>query len=666
MSRTGRRRRLRLVGVGVSALVLAFGLALVVNVAGHAPGAAANLSATLQVYVSGNQGTVGEVQRFSLDAVLAGAASSDSTLSSANTAMGPLAVDRSAANAILGSGPFASGGGAAPQVGVVSVASGTEKAKGTAKSPDAVVADPTNPSIAYVLEGNGSGGQIDRVNISSSPPTDTLLATGSEFAANICCSLTSMAITPDGQTLLVGEEGDGFVDVGVVPVGQPTHSFEWTPPSNTVSLDVISDLAMAPNGTTLYIAGSGFTTTEATEGAVLAVPTPKSASQTAAWVLALAQMSNPTCLTVTPDGSTVAVAGTDGPSSASLVQKVLASGAPAGSRQVPLRANPNGSEGLTSIAVTPDGANLLVAGIDGSTSSAAIYPLQTGNLALGALTALPVRFSQNVPESLAITPDQAAATFGPSVAAAGQASSFIANALPPGEFGPVSYTWTFGDGQTATVSGPTVSHVYAAPGTYSVGLTESTPDGFRLSPALVVDGAGQTPSWLANLGATRVITVPATPTTSSTSTTTTTTSSSSPTSSTSSTSSTAPTSSTSPGPSTSVTSTPGQPAPGTPVLTLNPGVGPPGTIVTVTGSGFRPNTPVTVTWSTSTGSINVVADAHGDLPATQLDILTPDVLGPRYAVASSSPPASAPFLVVPSDSEPGGGSGDFLFRSEGP
>ncbi len=48
---------------------------------------------------------------------------------------------------------------------------------------------------------------------------------------------------------------------------------------------------------------------------------------------------------------------------------------------------------------------------------------------------------------------------------------------------------------------------------------------------------------------------------------------------------------------------PGQPAAGAPTLTLNPGVGPPGTIVTVTGTGFTPNTPVTVAWSTSTGSV---------------------------------------------------------------
>jgi hypothetical protein len=99
---------------------------------------------------------------------------------------------------------------------------------------------------------------------------------------------------------------------------------------------------------------------------------------------------------------------------------------------------------------------------------------------------------------------------------------------------------------------------------------------------------------------------------------------------------------------------------------LNPGLGPPGTLVTVTGSGFLPNIPVTVAWSTSTGSIVITANALGDLPPAELVILTPDVLGPRFAVASSTPPASAPFLVVPSTSEPGGDNAGLLFRSEGP
>jgi hypothetical protein len=117
---------------------------------------------------------------------------------------------------------------------------------------------------------------------------------------------------------------------------------------------------------------------------------------------------------------------------------------------------------------------------------------------------------------------------------------------------------------------------------------------------------------------------------------------------------------------TTTTTVKGHQVPGTPTLVLNPALGPPGTIVTVTGHGFRPNTPVTVAWTVSTGSVVITADQHGNLPPRSLLILTPDVLGPRLARASSSPPATAPFLVVPSTSEPGGDNGGLLFRSEGP
>ena len=86
----------------------------------------------------------------------------------------------------------------------------------------------------------------------------------------------------------------------------------------------------------------------------------------------------------------------------------------------------------------------------------------------------------------------------------------------------------------------------------------------------------------------------------------------------------------------------------------------------MTGTGFPHNTPITVSWSLSTGSVVIQSDNNGNLPATPLDILTPDILGPRFATASSTPQATAPFLVVPGDSEPGGNDASFLFRSEGP
>jgi hypothetical protein len=67
----------------------------------------------------------------------------------------------------------------------------------------------------------------------------------------------------------------------------------------------------------------------------------------------------------------------------------------------------------------------------------------------------------------------------------------------------------------------------------------------------------------------------------------------------------------------------------------------------------------------SVGSVSVQTDARGNLPPSQLLILAPDILGPRLAVASSTPSAHAAFLVVPNTMEPGGSQGVSLFRSEG-
>jgi hypothetical protein len=105
-----------------------------------------------------------------------------------------------------------------------------------------------------------------------------------------------------------------------------------------------------------------------------------------------------------------------------------------------------------------------------------------------------------------------------------------------------------------------------------------------------------------------------------------------------------------------------------PTIKLDPVVGSPGTIVTVTGTGFPPNTNVTVTWWTNSGSFTEKSDGSGNLHPDTLFVLTPDILGPRNAVATASgaPNAQAPFLVVPGTAEPGGNSGDVLFRSEGP
>jgi PKD repeat protein len=280
-------------------------------------------------------------------------------------------------------------------------------------------------------------------------------------------------------------------------------------------------------------------------------------------------------------------------------------------------------------------------------------------LSAGPATVAPGIFTTGS-EDVAITPDQApVANFsGPAAVQVGQGATFDATASQVAFGAITSFAWDFGDGTKTTTASPTVSHTYTSVGTNLVSVIETDSAGTSLTTGIAgvdpVDGPGQTAYRLAGPSAVAARTITVTPGPPPTNTTTTA-------------PSTTTTNTTAPGqPATTTTTIPGQHLPGTPTLVLNPTVGTPGTIVTVTGTGFLPNTPVTVSWTVSTGSVVIVADTNGNLPPSPLLILTPDVLGPRFAQASSTPQATAPFLVVPSTSEPGGDDAGLLFRSEGP
>jgi PKD domain len=677
MTRAARRRRLRAFGTSGTALLLGAGVLMALTVAGGAPPAAANPSgASPLVYVTASVGNQGRLAQVSLANVRTGGSVAPTP---GDAPLGPVAVSATAATVFVGvEPPPAAVAAIPPAVAVINIATGQETSTHTAQAPDAIVADPTNPAVAYVLEGQGSSGRIDRVTVSANPatpPTDTGLVGGGQFAGNVCCSLSSLAISPDGQTLFVGEEGDGFGAIGVVPVANPAGAFEWEwPPAQRqkgVFLDSVADLVVAPNGGTLYATGPG-NANDSTEGQVFAFSLPlTSPTQGLLWSHGLTsgtanpvlQLSVPTCITISPGGSNLEIGGNDGPSTISVVQSFSTAGrSPTRFQQVAMRTNANGAQGLRSIAFTPDGATVLVAGTDGGgTSDDAIVPLRASDLSVGPKTHLPVRTNQLVAQSLAVTPDQApvAQIVAPSAVQVGHGITFDASSSTVA-FGAVNrFRWDFGDGSGLPApSSEVVSHVYTAPGTYQVTVTETDSAGTSIPPAVAsfsVDGPGQTPYRRADPSARAsfTVTVTTTPPTTHTST---------PTSPT-----TGPTGTTTPSHgSTTTTTVKGQHRPGTPTLILNPAVGPPGTIVTVTGQGFRPNTPVTVFWTVSTGSVVVTADTHGNLPPRTLLILTPDILGPRFAEASSSPPATAPFLVVPSTSEPGGDDPGLLFRSEGP
>lgn len=93
------------------------------------------------------------------------------------------------------------------------------------------------------------------------------------------------------------------------------------------------------------------------------------------------------------------------------------------------------------------------------------------------------------PITLSFTTDTCA-----TATAQGQRCTFTVSASGGGEGGTgnaviESYAWNFGDGTTATTSGPTISHIYTADGRYTVTSTARTADGrtARAQTEIIID-----------------------------------------------------------------------------------------------------------------------------------------------------------------------------------
>ncbi|HUF85535.1 MAG TPA: PKD domain-containing protein, partial [Acidimicrobiia bacterium] len=83
------------------------------------------------------------------------------------------------------------------------------------------------------------------------------------------------------------------------------------------------------------------------------------------------------------------------------------------------------------------------------------------------------------PAGVAITPDQApGAALSASPGAAGQTTSFDASASTVAHGTIAAYEWDFGDGTPpVTTTTPTVTHVYAHPGSYTATVTATSSAG---------------------------------------------------------------------------------------------------------------------------------------------------------------------------------------------
>lgn len=106
-----------------------------------------------------------------------------------------------------------------------------------------------------------------------------------------------------------------------------------------------------------------------------------------------------------------------------------------------------------------------------------------------------------------------------------------------------------------------------------------------------------------------------------------------------------------PGTTTTVPFVPPPPGP-TPMLRLEPALGPPGFAPVAIGSGFAPFAEVVLTWAPGLGRARAVTDATGSFRVSVL-VLRKDRLGPRQLTAAGpGGTAAAPYLVVPPPMEP--------------
>lgn len=501
--------------------------------------------------------------------------------------------------------------------------------------------DPVNPNIAFAVDSRAG---VDAIDLSTA--SSTLLAT--------LPGATTIGVTPDGSHVIVGgfnsSSSFGFVDSVPTNGGAPAT---WA--GSILGNRRIVDLTVAPDGSAVYATANSTTTGINPPSVVFRLPLAQFNPKTVpTWTdptdhpiaITLAR----SC-TVSRDGQTLYVAGLN-PRGQSTIQSVAAlSGVSTGSTSVPIGTASNGNGGfnggVNSIALSPDGQVLLaLGGSENAAGSVAtlLYPVATAGLKVGALRQLG-NSTPGGPQDIAVTPDQApVADLSPASGTAGVPVTLNASSSNVTYGNIASYQWNFGDGSPATLTpSPTVSHTYASQGSYTATVTETDSAGTSLPPAPsapgAVNGPGTTPYLRADSSARKsapvLISRPGTP----------------------------------PPPlPTTTTSTTKPAATGShAVLMLDQTVGSPGTIVRASGHGFPPNKSVKVTWSTNTASFTETTDGHGNLPAHELDILTPDVLGPRLAVATAGPgPALAQvgFLVVPGTAKPGG-EGAWLFRSEG-
>lgn len=263
-----------------------------------------------------------------------------------------------------------------------------------------------------------------------------------------------IAITPNGRTVYVSGPGGG-----VVPIDTATNI-----PGAPIPITGPAGISIAPDGATAYVATSG----ESLDSGGTLVPISTATNLPGVAIELGAGATDQ--VAITPDGTRAYVTSTNGLVPVDLSTRTAGAVIPA---------FPAGQAHgfLAQLVISPDAARAYVANpcfekVTGPCFGEVLtFDLATGaeGAALdGGLT------PPQTPTALALVPAPEAAFADTTTGTTTQLDA--SGSENPG--GTVSnYSWSFGDGTTATSSSPTISHVYSRPGTYTVTLTTTNVGG---------------------------------------------------------------------------------------------------------------------------------------------------------------------------------------------
>lgn len=270
---------------------------------------------------------------------------------------------------------------------------------------------------------------------------------------------TGLAVSPDGRTayaLVAG--GIAVFDVG--GGGELTRRAGGVP----IASARLQDVALTPDGRKLYVT--------ALDGRILQFGVGAGGNLVPKSPVAVTVKSGaaPVGIAIAPDGSAayVATSGWAGGGNRHVFSFAvepdgrLSPREVAGAGATPFK--------LWYLSTTPDGRSLFVAGGDGHLfdlgPEAALSPK------------LPASMDLDGAVGVVVSPNQApVARFAIGDATAGKPLQFDASSAGDVDGTIVRYDWDFGDGTTAPDGGPTPTHVYTTPGTYTVTLVVTDNEG---------------------------------------------------------------------------------------------------------------------------------------------------------------------------------------------